>query len=177
MSSESVPENLFEVLPFHHEDLSEEEYRPYACITYIPGPVHHQLSKACKKAGVNLVTKSGTKLKDILCSKNTTRHDPVSKPGIYELQCPCSDEAKYIGQTTRSITTCTKEHKKAAETGNWQHSGISAHKEHCHEPVDWDNPKVITNMSNKNKKQGRIHDYKCRGRLGRGNFGHSHTRS
>ena len=153
MSKDNIPENLFEVLPFHCEDLSKEEYRPYACVTYIPGPVHHQLSKACRKAGVNLVTMSGTKLKDILCSKNTTRHDPASKPGIYELQCPCSDKAKYIGQTTRSITTQAKEHKKAAVTGNWKHSGISAHKEHCTEQVEWENPKIITNMSHKNKKK------------------------
>ena len=98
VSKDNIPENLFEVLPFHCEDLSKEEYRPYACVTYIAGPVHHQLSKACRKAGVNLVTMSGTKLKDILCSKNTTRHDLASKPGIYELQCPCSDKAKYIGK-------------------------------------------------------------------------------
>ena len=38
--------------------------------------------------------RSGTKLKDLLCSANSTKHDPVLKPGVYEFQCPCSDKAK-----------------------------------------------------------------------------------
>merc|ERR1739842_156424 len=29
------------------------------------------------------------------------------------------------------------------EKGNWRHSGISQHKEHCAALVDWDNPTVL----------------------------------
>ena len=81
----------------------EEEYKPYICIPFILGPTYHRMKRACNKAGVNLVTKSGKKLKDILCSANITSQDPVNRPGVYEFQCPCSDNAKYVGQTTRSI--------------------------------------------------------------------------
>ena len=41
----------------------------------------------------------------------------------------------------------------AAEKGNWPHSGISQHKEQCHEAVDWENPTVLATMSGKNKKR------------------------
>ena len=37
--------------------------------------------------------------------------------------------------------------------GNWSHSGISAHKEHCKEEIDWTKPTVITNKTGKNKKK------------------------
>ena len=141
------------MLPFSGIDLNEEEYKPYACVTYIPGPVHYQLKRACNKAGVNLVSKSGTKLKDLLCAANKTRHEPSHKPGIYEFQCPCSNNAKYVGQTTRSILTRGKEHGKASLNGNWSHSGISAHKEHCKADIDWSVPTIIATKSNKNKKR------------------------
>ena len=111
------------------------------------------MKRACAKAGVNLVTKSGTKLKDILCSSNKTSQAPICKPGVYEFQCPCSENAKYVGQTTRSILQRGKEHGRAVEKGNWTHSGISAHKENCAEDIDWSSPTVITTMSNKSKKK------------------------
>jgi hypothetical protein len=46
-----------------------------------------------------------------------------------------------------------EEHKQAAEKGKWSHSGITQHKEQCHQPVDWDNPEVLATMKNKNKKK------------------------
>ena len=46
-----------------------------------------------------------------------------------------------------------KEHGRASLKGNWSHSGISAHKEHCKTAVDWEKPTVIVNKSNKNKKK------------------------
>lgn len=153
-NNSDTPDNLFDVLPFRDVALSDEtEYKPYACITYLPGPTHHRLKHAFSKAGVNMVTRSGTKLKDLLCSANTTKHDPVKKPGICEFQCPCSEKAKYVGQTARSILIRGKEHGGAANRGNWSHSGISAHKEHCKEEIDWTSPKVISTKSNKNKRK------------------------
>ena len=58
-----------------------------------------------------------------------------------------------VGQTIRSIANRCQEHKKASERGNWQHSGVSQHKEHCDQAVDWENPKVLATMSGKNKKR------------------------
>ena len=108
------------------------------------------MRRACNKAGVQLITRPGTKLKDLLCAPNRTHHDPCKKPGIYKLQCSCSDASKYIGQTIRPIVTRGKEHHQAAQKGNWAHSGIAQHKEQCNADVDW-KPEVIKNMSNKNK--------------------------
>jgi hypothetical protein len=45
------------------------------------------------------------------------------------------------------------EHKKAAVTQKWLHSGITQHKENCHLPVDWENPTVIATMQHKNKNK------------------------
>ena len=121
-------------------------------MTYLPDGLYHKIKRACNKAGIQLVTKPGTKLKDILCAPNKTRHDPESKPGVYELSCPCSPSAIYVGQTIRPITTRGKEHAKAATNGNWHHSGICQHKESCSHPVNWE-PKVIATYTNKNKKK------------------------
>ena len=151
-SETEIPENLFEVLPFSDTDLSENEYKPYVEMTYLPDSVYHQMRRACDKAGVKLITKPGTKLKDMLCSANKTRHDPSHKPGEYKLSCPCSPNATYIGQTIWTIQMRGKEHRTATEKGNWSHSGICQHKENCHSNVNWE-PEVIVNMSNKNKRK------------------------
>ena len=151
-----MPDNLFDVLPFKDCDLKDTEVdKPYIVMTYLPDGTYHKLKRSCEKAGVNLVTKPGAKLKDILCSQNKTKHDPIHKPGVYQLTCPCSPNAKYIGQTIRPIATRGKEHERAATTGNWQHSGICQHKQNCSENVDW-KPKVIASMTNKNKKNERL---------------------
>ena len=91
-------------------------------------------------------------MKDVLCAPNKTRHDPLTKPGVYELTCPCSPRSIYVGQTIRPILTRGKEHEKAAATGKWHHSGICQHKETCTEAVDWQ-PKVIASKTNKNKRK------------------------
>ena len=148
----NMPENLFDILPFRELDLSEEEQKPYVVMTYLPDGIYHQMKRACNKAGVQLITRPGTKLKDLLCAPNRTHHEPTKKPGIYKLKCPCDEKSIYVGQTIRPIATRGKEHKQAAQKGNFAHSGISQHKEHCNAEVDWQ-PEVLKNMSNKNKKR------------------------
>ena len=105
-----------------------------------------------KKAGIKPSFKSGRKLKDALCSKNKSKIDQREKKGIYCLKCPCTPSAKYVGMTARKIATRTNEHKKAVENKKWSHSGITAHKENCPLPVDWDNPQILDTMNAKNKK-------------------------
>ena len=51
------------------------------------------------------------------------------------------------------MSTRAKEHKRATDLGDWQHSGIAAHKEHCQEAIDWTKPTVITTMTNKRKNK------------------------
>ena len=128
------------------------EKRPYVVMTYLPNGTYHKLKRKCDKAGINLVTRPGRKLKDILCAPNKTRHDPKDKPGIYRLRCKCSPKAQYIGQTIRPINVRAKEHERAANNGNWNHSGISQHKKDCPLAVDWE-PEVIVSMMNKTKNK------------------------
>ena len=149
-----IPENLFEVLPFHYTDISnEEEYKPFARIPFLPGNIFHQIKRSLSKAGINTCPTSGQKLLNVLCGKNKTRPPQEEKKGVYRLNCPCNDKAIYVGQTIRSIKSRCKEHKTAAEKENWQHSGISQHKEQCDQPVDWENPVVLKTMSGKSKKK------------------------
>ena len=149
----NIPENLFDILPFRETDTTpEEERKPYVIMTYLPDGIYHQMRRACEKAGVQLITKPGTKLKDLLCAPNKTHHDPSLKPVVYKINCPCTDKATYVGQTIRPVATRGSEHRKAAERGNWQHSGIAQHKETCDATVDWA-PTVIKNYTNKNKNK------------------------
>ena len=59
----------------------------------------------------------------------------------------------YVGQTARSVLTRGKEHGNAVTRENWHHSGISAHKKLCKEPINWSSPTVITTKTNKNKRK------------------------
>ena len=124
----------------------------YCRIPYIPGGTFHEIRRALNEAGVNTCATAGPKLGQVLCGKNKTHPDQKQKKGIYQLTCTCNDKNTYVGQTIRSIGKRCLEHKKASEKGNWQHSGISQHKETCSQPVDWENPIVLKTMSGKNKK-------------------------
>ena len=130
----------------------EEEKKPYVVMPYLPDGTYHQMRRACAKAGLQLITKPGTKLKDLPCAPNKTHHDLSLKRGVYKISCPCSDKSTYVGQTIRPVASRGNEHRKAAEWGNWQHSGIAQHKEKCNATVNWE-PTVIKNYTNKNKNE------------------------
>ena len=52
----------------------------------------------------------------------------------------------------KSQTEKEKKHGKAVKKGNWAHSGITAHKQFCDAPIDWENATVLTTMHHKIKK-------------------------
>jgi hypothetical protein len=87
-----------------------------------------------------------------MCSKNKTRPPKHEKKGVYRLECPCSPSVVYVGETARKFSTRVREHRKATKQGKWSHYGITAHKEACDLPVDWENPKILDTMAHKNKK-------------------------
>ena len=151
-NSDAIPKNLFDVLPFKDECPKDEEYKPFARIPFIPGGTSYRLKRSLAKAGVNTCFTSGTKLKDILCSKNKSKIDPAKKPGIYKYICPKCGKV-YIGQTRRCCATRWQEHQRAIEKENWSHSGISQHHQNCDEPFDVSNFQVIKTMTGKNKKK------------------------
>ena len=150
--TDPIPENLFDVLPFKDDTSTDEEYKPYACITFIPGGTSYRIKRALAKAGVNTCFKSGTKLKDILCNKNKTKVDPEKKKAVYKYVCKKCNKV-YIGQTARCCETYWKEHGRAIEKEQWSHSGITQHHQNCEEPFDSSNFDVIKTMSGKNKKK------------------------
>ena len=62
--------NLFRILPFRDEnDVDDDDFKPFACIQYIP-EISHALKRSLTKAGINTTFTSAPKLKDILCNRN-----------------------------------------------------------------------------------------------------------
>ena len=149
-SEEKSTKDLFDVLPFSDEKNNNDDLL-FACIPYIP-EISHQIKRAFQKAGINTTFTSAPKLKNILCSKNTTKPPKEKKKGIYKYTCKCSPSAIYIGQTCRSYEKRWQEHGRAVQKEQWQHSGISQHHQHCNQPFDPNNFTPIHNMQGKNKK-------------------------
>ena len=100
--------------------------------------------------------KSGRNLQSLLCAKNKT-HPPQCKcKGVYKFHCKCKETAIYVGETCRSIDKRAMEHKKAAESGKWSHSGLTQHKKDCDLPMDW-TPEILSRVSMKNRNQLKHH--------------------
>ena len=149
-------ENLFAELPFHPEQIYDNtRLRPYATLPFIPG-VSQPLKRAFAHAGCRLFHKSGQKLQNILCAKNKDRPPPCKCKGIYRFQCSCNENAVYVGETRRSIDLRAAEHRKAAETEKWSHSGLTQHKEKCKEQMAW-TPEVLSRCSDKNPQRLKHH--------------------
>ena len=134
--------------PLNEAEICQIEKRPYICLPYIP-TISNALRRVAKKSGLNVVFKSGQKLRNIIGTRCAEKRDQRQQKGIYRFDCPCGQ--KYVGQTSRKIAVRGKEHGKVVERGNWSHSGISAHKQTCDHPIDWENPIVLDTMTAKNK--------------------------
>ena len=145
--------SLFDELPFRFFNISNEEDKLFACITYVP-EIAPQLRATLKKAGVSTTFTSGTSLKNILCGRNKTHAPKEKKKGIYRYTCTCSDKAVYIGQTNRSCEIRWKEHEYACNKKHWKYSGITQHLKNCPEPFNRENFDVIHTMQD--KKKGRL---------------------
>ena len=87
--------------------------------------------------------------KRILGTKCAPKKDLRQQKGVYRFDCGCGK--KYVGQTARKIVIRGKEHGKAVQRGDWKHSGISAHKQHCDLHIDWENPVILDTMTGKKK--------------------------
>ena len=122
----------------------------FACITYIP-EISHQLKRAFKTAGINTTFTSAPKLKDLLCSKNTTKPPQEKRKGIYKYKCPCTDNATYVGQTGCSFEIQWDKHKKAIDRQQWSHSGVTQHYQHCPHQFSKDNFDIVHKMQGKKK--------------------------
>ena len=144
---EKLKQQLFDILPFCDNN---DEDPMFACITYIP-EFSYQIKRAFNNAGINTTFLSAPKLKDILCSRNTTKHPKERKKGIYKYQCTCSPTATYIGQTCRSYEKRWAEHGRAVNKEQWHHSGVTQHHQHC-DHFNTENFSILHNMQGKNKR-------------------------
>ena len=79
--ADAQTEDLFDQLPFRNAKITDDEEKPFACISYIPG-IANQLKRTLRKAGVATTFTSGTSLQNILCSKNKT-HAPREKKRVF----------------------------------------------------------------------------------------------
>ena len=55
----------------------------------------------------------------------------------------------YVGETARNFNINHKEHMRAAETGEWNHSGLTQHMQNCNGPIN--SPEILSNSSTKSK--------------------------
>ena len=122
--------------------LNRKENRSCLFLTY---------PEACQINFKGYVGRRDAKLQNVLCAKNKWRPPKNEQNGVYCFECPFIKK-KYIGKTKRKVITRGREHKRAVELQNWGHSGITAHKEHCDAPIDWDNPRILASFQNKNKR-------------------------
>ena len=104
--------------------------------------------------GVDFHSKPGPKLGNLLCGPNKTRPNPLDQKGIYELQCSCNLECKYIGQTRVSFRTRMGQHQSDVTSNKGENniSGISKHARECTSgTIQWDQPKILTTFNHKKK--------------------------
>ena len=95
---------------------------------WIPG-VSTKLRKVYKKAGYKTVFKFGSKLKNIICSKNKTKLPRNSYPGVYKVNCRCN--MPYTGETKFKICTRGNQHRKNVLQNKLDYSGIVQYSQVC----------------------------------------------
>ena len=68
--------------------------------------------------------------------------------GVYKYDCePC--RKSYVGETVRNFNIRHKEHMRAAETGKWNHFGLTQYMQNCNGPMN--GPEILSNLSTKSK--------------------------
>ena len=72
----------------------------------------------------------------------------MDKSGIYKYQC-LTHKIDYVGETKRSFKTRDAEHRRAAATGKWSHSGLKQHMQTCDATIP--KPEILYNANAKNK--------------------------
>ena len=73
--------------------------------------------------------------------------EKVKNTGVV-YQIPCKDcDAKYIGETGRSLETRLKEHKASVRLGKTDASALSDHANKQGHDVEWDETVILTKQS------------------------------
>ena len=104
-------------------------------LPWIPG-VSPKLRKVYKKAGYKTVFKSGSNLKDIICSKNKTKLPRNSYPGVYKVNCKC--KMPYTGETKFKICSRGSQHRNNVIQNKIDYSGVVQHSRDCDKGIEWE---------------------------------------
>ena len=73
----------------------------------------------------------------------------MDQNGCYKYHCP-THKIDYVGETNHSYKIRDQELKRAAEKGNWSHSGLTQHKRECSAPIS--EPEIFSTENQKMKK-------------------------
>ena len=76
----------------------------------------------------------------------------MDKSGVYQYTCP-HHKTHYVGETKRSFRIRDSEHRKAAETERWSHSGLTQHMQHCKANIEGPSILYTSDDRQKNVKQ------------------------
>ena len=72
----------------------------------------------------------------------------MQNSGVYKYTCS-QHKTHYVGETKRSFRIRDAEHKRAADTQRWAHSGLTQHMERCKAPIE--GPDILYTMDNRKK--------------------------
>ena len=122
-------------------------------LPFVPG-LSPAIRRILKKAGIVSIFTPGPSLQNILCAKNKTKFPP--RQVVYKLSCDCKNEVNnaYIGKTTRKAKARMAEHQGYIRRGEWNLSGIAAHKENCpNGNINFNEPEILAKIQAKSKRQ------------------------
>ena len=122
-------------------DGSAETISQTVTLPWIPG-ISPKLRKCYKKAGYKVVFKSGANLKRLLTSQNKSRLPANSHPGVYKINCPCTNQP-YIGETKLRVCSRTEQHKEYVVKRKQGQSAIASHALSNSCVPDWENTETL----------------------------------
>jgi predicted GIY-YIG superfamily endonuclease len=108
---------------------------PTISLPWIP-VLSPKLRKIFRKAGYKTVFKSNANLKSLLTSRNKTKLQSNSHPGVYLIECECKQG--YVGETKMKVSTRMKQHQKNVLEEKWEQSAIGYHKNKCPCNIKWE---------------------------------------
>ena len=89
-----------------------------------------KLKSVYKKAGYDVVFKSGRTLGLLLSLKNMSKLPKNSYPGVYQIPCSCGIPP-YHSQTKKRVVTRFGEHRNNVEREEVDKSGVALHSKNC----------------------------------------------
>ena len=99
------------------------EYQSSVSLPYI-GSALLKIERILKEAGIQLYHSSENKSFRSLCTHRDSVNE-FQKPGVYRILCECG--LVYIGETSRNLSLCLKEHKTNCEKTELEKSAVVKH--------------------------------------------------